>query len=163
MRAILVSWLIEVHLKYMLQTETLFITVNLIDRFCEVRNVERGEYQLVGVTAMLIACKYEEILVPKIEDFCDITDNTYNRENILKQEFQILHALNYDITFPTVFRFLERFHVVTQTSQETLFLAQYLTELCLIEASMNKWAPSRVACSALYLARKMLKHSYPWP
>jgi len=163
MRAILISWLVEVHLKYTLQAETLFITVNLVDRYCEVRQVPRSEYQLLGVTAMLIACKYEEIFVPKIEDFVDITDNTYTKEQILRQEFQILKALSYDITFPTVYRFLERFHTVSQASQETLFLAQYLTELCLIEVKMNKWVPSRVASSSLYLAKKMLRQPTPWP
>jgi len=84
MRAILVSWLIEVHLKYQLQPETLFITINLVDRYTQQCHVPRSEFQLVGVTAMLIACKYEEIYVPKIEDFVDITDNTYSKEQILK-------------------------------------------------------------------------------
>ena len=67
MRAILISWLIEVHLKYQLQPETLFITVNLIDRYCSTEKVPRSEYQLLGVTAMLIAAKYEEIYVPKVD------------------------------------------------------------------------------------------------
>ena len=75
----MISWLIEVHLKYALHPETLFITVNLVDRYCEREKVPRSEYQLLGVTAMLIACKYEEIYVPKIEDFVDITDNTYTK------------------------------------------------------------------------------------
>ena len=79
MRAILVSWLIEVHLKYGLHPETLYITVNLVDRYCERQVVARNEYQLLGVTAMLVACKYEEIWVPKIDDFVDITDNTYTK------------------------------------------------------------------------------------
>ena len=61
---------------------------------------------------MLIASKYEEIYVPKIEDFVDITDNTYTKQQILKQEFLILKHLNFEITFPTVYRFLERFHAL---------------------------------------------------
>ena len=80
MRQILVSWLIEVHLKFRLLPETLYVTVNLVDRYCEKVEVPRSEYQLLGVTAMLIACKYEEIFVPKIEDFVDITDNTYSHQ-----------------------------------------------------------------------------------
>ena len=42
-------------------------------------------------------------------------------------------------------------------------LACYLCELCLIEVKMNQFVPSRIACSALYLAKKMLKHDKPWP
>jgi len=44
MRAILISWLIEVHLKYSLKTETLYITVNLVDRYCQTQSINRSEY-----------------------------------------------------------------------------------------------------------------------
>jgi len=74
MRVILVEWLIEVHLKFKLLPETLFLTINLIDRYCMVKQVLRNEYQLLGVTAMLIASKYEEIYPPEIRDFVHITD-----------------------------------------------------------------------------------------
>jgi len=74
MRLILVEWLIEVHLKFKLLPETLFLTINLIDRYCMVKDVLKNEYQLLGVTAMLIASKYEEIYPPEIRDFVHITD-----------------------------------------------------------------------------------------
>ena len=57
MRATLVAWLVEVHLKFKLLPETLYITVNLIDRFCELNTVKRSEFQVIGVRAMLIASK----------------------------------------------------------------------------------------------------------
>ncbi len=66
MRAVLVSWLIEVHMKFKLLPETLFLTVNLIDRYTEKKQVSRTNYQLLGVTAMLIASKYEEIYAPEV-------------------------------------------------------------------------------------------------
>jgi len=124
--------------------------------------VPRSEYQLLGVTAMLIACKYEEIYCPKIEDFVDITDNTYTRGQILDQEFKILRALKFEITFPTIFRLLERYHQIVLGSKESLLLACYVSELCLIDVKMNKWAPSRIASSSLYLSMKMLKLPDPW-
>lgn len=83
MRMILVGWLIEVHLKFKLLPETLFLTVNLIDRYCEKKYVQRTNYQLLGVTAMLIASKYEEIYAPEIRDFVYITDKAYTKEQIL--------------------------------------------------------------------------------
>ncbi len=75
--------MVEVHLKFKLRSETLYITVNLLDRFCDFYKVKRSEYQLIGVTAMLIACKYEEIHVPALTDFVEITDNTYTKKQIL--------------------------------------------------------------------------------
>lgn len=72
--------MIEVHLKFKLLPETLYITVNLIDRYCALEHIPRNEYQLVGVTAMLIASKYHEINPPVVDDFTYITDNAYKRE-----------------------------------------------------------------------------------
>jgi hypothetical protein len=86
MRAILIDWLIEVHLKFKLLPETLFLTVNLIDRFLEKAVIQRTKLQLVGVTSMLIASKYEEIYAPEVRDFVYITDKAYSKEEILKME-----------------------------------------------------------------------------
>ena len=86
MRSILIDWLVEVHLKFKLVPESLYLTVNLIDRYLEREQVHRSKLQLVGVTAMLIACKYEEIYPPIVKDFVYITDNAYTKEEILEQE-----------------------------------------------------------------------------
>lgn len=83
MRAILVDWLIEVHYKFKLLPETLFITVRVIDRYLEKQLVQKSKLQLVGVTALLIASKYEEIYPPEVKDFVFITDNTYTKEDVL--------------------------------------------------------------------------------
>lgn len=97
MRSILIDWLIEVHLKFKLVPESLFLTVNLIDRFLEREQVNRQKLQLVGVTAMLIACKYEEIYPPIVKDFVYITDNAYTKEEILEMERKILQTLDFNI------------------------------------------------------------------
>lgn len=79
MRAILVDWLIEVHSKFKLQRETLFIAITIIDRFLEKIKVSKSKLQLVGVSALLIACKYEEIYPPEVKDFVYITDRAYTK------------------------------------------------------------------------------------
>ena len=83
MRSVLVDWLIEVHLKFKLLPETLYLTINLIDRYLSRVKVTRKRLQLVGVTSMLIASKYEEIYPPEIKDFVFVTDQAYNREDVL--------------------------------------------------------------------------------
>ena len=67
MRSILVDWLIEVHRKFELMPETLYLTLNIVDRFLSVKAVPRRELQLVGISSMLIASKYEEIWAPEVE------------------------------------------------------------------------------------------------
>ena len=79
MRAILVDWLIEVHHKFKLLPETMFITVSIIDRFLEKQLVSKLQLQLVGVTALMLACKYEEIYPPDVKDFVFITDGAYTK------------------------------------------------------------------------------------
>lgn len=75
MRAVLIDWIIDVHQKFELRENTLHITVNLIDRYLSRCTVHRRHLQLIGVSSMLIACKYEEIQPPKVSDFEYITLN----------------------------------------------------------------------------------------
>ena len=74
MRAILIDWIIDVHFKFKLKSDTLFLTVWLIDRYLSEKQMKRGRLQLLGVTSMLISCKYEEIYSPEVFDFVYITE-----------------------------------------------------------------------------------------
>ena len=82
MRSILVDWLIEVHLKFKLVPETLYLTVNLIDRYLERAEVSRAKLQLVGVSCLLVASKYEEIYPPELRDLVYICDRAYTRQDV---------------------------------------------------------------------------------
>ena len=78
MRTILIDWLVDVHKKFKLRSETLFLSINILDRFLEKKEILRSELQLAGVCSMFIASKYEEIISPEISDFAYITDKAYN-------------------------------------------------------------------------------------
>lgn len=157
MRAILVDWLIDVHLKFKLLPETFYMTINLIDRFLGISPVTRQKLQLVGVSAMLIASKYEEIYPPEVKDFEYVTDRAYSREEILDMEGRILSSLNFNLTTPSAYRFLERYAKVASFDDKSFQLARYLLELSLIEYKMIKYNPSNLACSAIYLVNKIQK------
>lgn len=79
MRAILIDWLVDVHLKFKLLPETLYLTINMIDRYLAKEVITRRKLQLVGIAAMLISSKYEEIYPPEIKDFTYITDRAYTK------------------------------------------------------------------------------------
>merc|ERR1719159_1805584 len=108
MRAILIDWLVEVHMKYRLRHETLFLTVNIIDRYLAHVPVMRRRLQLVGVVAMFVAAKFEEIYPPKVQDFVYITDNAYTKDEVLATECQLLQALSFQLVVPTPSSFLDR-------------------------------------------------------
>ena len=106
MRGILVDWIIEVHLRFKLKPETLFLTVNIIDRYLEKTQIMRTRLQLVAVAALLLATKYEEIHVPELRDFVFITDNAYSKKEILEMEKSILITLEFSLNIHSSYRFL---------------------------------------------------------
>ena len=108
MRGILVDWLVEVAEEYKLSQENLYLSTNYVDRFLSVMPVLRGRLQLVGVTCMLIASKYEEIFAPQVEDFVYITDSTYSAAEVLQMEVTVLNALRFNLTAVTPYCFLKR-------------------------------------------------------
>lgn len=155
MREILVDWLVEVHLKFKLRPETLFLTVNLIDRFLERRAVSRTKLQLVGCTAMLIASKYEEIYAPEVRDFVYISDKAYTRDQILAMESIMLNTLGFHVTVPSILRFCERFSKVGRLDEKTTAFAKYLIELTLQDYKFLKYLPSQIGAAAVQLAMKI--------
>jgi hypothetical protein len=163
MRSILIDWLVDVHLKFKLFPETLYLTVNLIDRYLEIEQVNRQYLQLIGVTAMLIASKYEEIYAPEIRDFVYVTDKAYTRDDILRKEYHILTTLDFDVTFTSSFRFLERYCKLNKSDEFTFNLSRYLIELALVDYKMLKYSPSMLAAGALFLSNKIFKKEVAWP
>ncbi|KAH7435034.1 hypothetical protein KP509_06G046300 [Ceratopteris richardii] len=157
MRAVLVDWLIEVHYKFKLMPETLFLTTNIIDRYLALKSVERKSLQLVGMTAMLIASKYEEIWAPEIKDLILISDNAYTRQQVLDMEKVMLNVLRFNLCVPTPYVFLVRFLKAAGSDRQMSLLSFYFVELCLVDYTMIAYVPSLLAAAAVYLARNTLK------
>ncbi|XP_044460951.1 G2/mitotic-specific cyclin-2-like [Mangifera indica] len=153
MRAILVDWLIEVHDKFDLMHETLFLTINLIDRFLSQQTVVRKKLQLVGLVAMLLACKYEEVSVPVVGDLILISDKAYNRKEVLEMESLMLNTLQFNMSVPTPYVFIRRFLKAAQSDNKMEMLSFFLVELSLVECEMLKFPPSLLAAAAIYAAQ----------
>ncbi|XP_075049601.1 G2/mitotic-specific cyclin-B1-like isoform X2 [Mixophyes fleayi] len=123
MRAILVDWLVQVHLKFKLLQETMFMTVAIMDQFLQVNPVPKRLLQLVGVTSMFIACKYEELFPPQIYDFAYVTNDSYTTAQIRNMEIQILTVLKYKIGRPLPLHFLRRASKVGETPTLQYYMA----------------------------------------
>jgi len=158
MRAVLVDWLIQVHQQFNLLQETLYLTIAVLDRFLQVYagKVERKQLQLVGVAAMFIASKYEEMYAPEIGDFVYITDRAYTESQIREMEMRILDTLGFDLGRPLPLHFLRRNSKAGNVDALTHTMAKYIMELTLVEYKMAHWKPSLVAASALALSLKVL-------
>lgn len=162
MRAILIDWLVEVHHKFDLRDETLFLTVNLIDRFLAQQAVVRKKLQLVGLVAMLLACKYEEVSVPVVEDLVFISDKAYSRKEVLEMERLMLNTLQFNMSVPTPYVFMRRYLKAAQSDRKLELLSFFLIELCLVEYEMLKFSPSFLAAATIYTAQCTLFGFKQW-
>ncbi|AED90976.1 unnamed protein product [Arabidopsis thaliana] len=162
MRAILIDWLLEVHIKFELNLETLYLTVNIIDRFLSVKAVPKRELQLVGISALLIASKYEEIWPPQVNDLVYVTDNAYSSRQILVMEKAILGNLEWYLTVPTQYVFLVRFIKASMSDPEMENMVHFLAELGMMHYDTLTFCPSMLAASAVYTARCSLNKSPAW-
>mmetsp|Transcript_11938 Transcript_11938/g.25856 ORF Transcript_11938/g.25856 Transcript_11938/m.25856 type:complete len:375 (+) Transcript_11938:242-1366(+) len=154
MRSILVDWLVEVHLKFKLVPETLYLTVNIIDRYLAKREVSRPELQLVGVTALLIASKYEEIYPPELRDLVYICDRAYSKLEILGMEENILNELGHQITIPSAHLFLVRYLKAAHADKKIVQLSCFILDGTLQSYNMLHYLPSQLAAAAVFIARR---------
>jgi len=159
MRSVLIDWLIQVHLKFHLLQETMYLCVQIIDAYLMAVDVPKMQLQLVGVTAMFVASKYEEMYVPAIDDFVYMTDNTYTKAEIRTMEIAILKQLDFMFCKPFPLHFLRRFSKAGQADPKQHTLAKYFMELSLHCAEFSPMDPSYLAACSLALSFKLLKGS----
>jgi hypothetical protein len=135
--------------------ETIFSTVSIIDRYlCKAPPVRRSKYQLVGVTALLIAAKCQEIEEPTTRELSYMTNTAYSQDEIVKMEATISTTLDFKFLVPTVYTFLPRYLAASRTDSQVENIVFYLAERSLQEYSMLKYPPSMIAASAILISRK---------
>lgn len=157
MRSILVDWLVDVNIKFRMLPQSLFMTVALIDRFLAAKEVSRQRLQLVGVTALMIIGKYEEIYPPLLKDYVAVCDNAYTKEEILAMESEILSALNFELNKTCSFVFLEYFRQKHPLDDRAFVFCRYLLENALLDVSYLRFNNHILAAGAIFLVNKIFK------
>ena len=184
MRAVLVDWLVEVQVQFKLlqvcwspivnkrnnagdlikcyickMQETLFSTISIVDRFLAVEGltITRSKLQLVGVAAMFLASKVEEVYAPACSDFVYITDNAYTEDAIKQMEMKILQTLKFNLFEPLSLHFLRRFSKAGDVDVLQHSLAKFAIELALVEYDLVPIPGSKLAASALCLSLMLLE------
>lgn len=140
------------------------MTVFLIDRFLSLKMIRKNQLHILGVASLLISTKYEEIYPPELKDLLSVSENKFTRGEVLAMERDILMTLQFDVTHPSAYRFLERFRRLTSVANDSriFFLAQYIQEISLLDASLLDYKPSEIAGASLILAVKCLKRMHVW-
>ncbi|KAK7514254.1 cyclin-like protein [Phyllosticta citriasiana] len=157
MRSVLMDWLVQVHHRFTLLPETLFLAVNYVDRFLSCKVVSLGKLQLVGATAIFVAAKYEEINCPSVSEIVYMVDGGYTVDEILKAERFMLSMLQFELGWPGPMSFLRRISKADDYDLETRTLAKYFLEITIMDERFVGCPPSFTAAGAHCLARIMLK------
>ena len=156
MRSVLMDWVIQVHTRFGLLPETLFLTVNYIDRFLSAKIVSLGKLQLVGATALFLAAKYEEINCPSVQEIAYMVDHGYTVEEILKAERFMLSMLNFEMGWPGPMSFLRRISKADDYDLESRTLSKYLLEVTIMDERFVASPASYLAAGAHCLSRLIL-------
>lgn len=161
MRGTLIDWIIEVHLKFELCTETLYLCINIMDRFLSLKEISRSKYQLLGITSLWISSKYEEVYLPELSEFIDICANAYSKEEFIKMERLLLETLEFNLTVCTNITFLnEYFHYFKDLNIQ--YSCYYLSELSFLEPKLLSLKPSLLSSCFLFLSLKFFKNLEFW-
>eukprot|EP01112_Ceratiomyxa_fruticulosa_P000509 TRINITY_DN10465_c0_g1_i1.p1 TRINITY_DN10465_c0_g1~~TRINITY_DN10465_c0_g1_i1.p1 ORF type:complete len:427 (-),score=44.55 TRINITY_DN10465_c0_g1_i1:526-1806(-) len=157
MRSILVDWIAEVSEEFDLNPQTLFLSVQYLDRYLSSSLVPRTLLQLLGATCLFVAAKYEEISVPSVSEMVYISDHSCTREDILGMEKKLLNLLHFQLSYATSWEYLHKYldtlkFIPTRLFHTLRLLSCYLLELSLLDYSLSLQLPSLVAASVLSLA-----------
>ncbi|KAL2266269.1 hypothetical protein VTJ83DRAFT_5621 [Remersonia thermophila] len=156
MRSVLMDWLVQVHHRFCLLPETLFLTVNCIDRFLSVKVVSLGKLQLVGATALFVAAKYEEINCPSVQEIVYMVDSGYSADEILKAERFMLSMLHFEMGWPGPMSFLRRISKADDYDLDTRTMAKYFLEITIMDERFVSCPPSYLAAGAHCISRLFL-------
>jgi len=173
MRIILLDWLINCGMKLELRNETMFLGVAILDSYIDICNtpskrkhflktrdinltyVTKANLQVTGLTAFVIASKYEEVTFPILEDWRYLSDHSVSCEDIKSQELKMLHVLDFKINFPIPLTFLRRFSSAARADARQHRIARYFLETMFYDKKLSKLLPSEKAAVAIYLSLKM--------
>ena len=155
-RAILIDWLVNVHLFMNFSDECLFLSVKIVDSFLsKVHSFHKSKLQLLGLVAILLSSKFIESCHPYMEDLCSLCDNAYTEKEIRFFEREVLKTLDYSIEQDPIVNFFDMLCLIFKFNLNEYYMGKYLLELTLLDSSFYKYRRTLLAFSAVYIVMKM--------
>ena len=156
-RGVVIEWLSYVNYFFNKSNETLFMCINIMDRYTSKKKISLDIYQLVGISSFLIASKYEDTDSPSIDKLIYISKYIYTHNDIVSMEKDILKTLNFDIFSVSSFHFFSYFYIISEINNKKLFhLGQLILEICLLNIEIMSYNQSLIALGAFLIAKKCL-------
>ena len=162
-RSIIYHWLVKNNHKWKLKDDTIYMAMNIMDRYISQYKSKNLEFQLIAISSYLIASKYEDIYPPYIDELSQICNYIYSNDDIIKKEYEILSGLNFDVLYNSSYKFLTFLHsVVDNQNMKLLYLAQFILEISLDNLDILEYSQSERALAALLISKKILGIKITW-
>ena len=156
-RCFIFHWLLVNNQKWKLKEESVYLAMNIMDRYVSKVKITNNEYQLIAITSYFIATKYEDIYPPNLNTLLRLCKNGYSNDEVLETEYKILKELKFDILYNSSYKFLKFLFTVSNYQDLKIFyLAQFLLELGIESIEFLSHSPCSRAVSALLVAKKLM-------
>ena len=162
MRATVIDWLVDVHRKGKMHSETLYLTVNLIDQYLTANDLDKSKLQRLGCAALLIAAKNFELYPPSIRDLVKVADRSFTTTALSRMESVVLGVVGFRVDSVLPSMFLKRFLRIVEPDGKLLMLAHFLCETSIIDAEFIGMLPSKIAAAIILLALTLLRGPGQW-
>ena len=151
MRCILIDWLISLQDKFFTNIKTLFLTINLIDRYLSKFLILRTKFQLLGVTALFISMKYEEMYMKNINEFVNLTAQAFNKNEILDMENVLIDLVDFNLDLPLSIDFFGVLSLIYRFDKKEYKFGSFLLEAFLLDIESCKYKQSEIGLAACYV------------
>lgn len=163
MRATVVDWIVDVHCKLRMHTETLYLAVNLIDQYLTHNNIDKGKFQRLACAAILIAAKNLEIYPPSVRKLVKLADQSFTEVALTRMEKTLLSAVGFRVDRVLPCTFLKRFLRLTESDNLKLsMLAHFLCDTSILDVEFIGMMPSKLAAAIVCLSVTLLRGAGQW-
>ena len=152
MRSTVIDWIAEVHLKSKMHTDTLYLTVRLIDLYLSKIDLDKSQYQRLGCAAMLIASKNLEMHPTAVENLVELADHSFTTQELIEMESSLFNCVNFHVDQILPSMFLKRYLRLILPDNEITMLSYYICETSLLYPDYIGITPSRLAAASILLA-----------
>ncbi|KAI9229803.1 MAG: cyclin-like protein [Piptocephalis tieghemiana] len=153
MRMVLIQWMIEVHEHLKLRESSLYLAVNMVDRFLSVRTATPSRLQLLGTTALFTASAYHWFNGPYVHEYLHLCQHAYSKRELFKAQRYILDSIDWELNVPHILPFLLRGSRAERACLHVRAISLYLSQVALVHPPLMAYPPSQLAASCLWLAR----------
>lgn len=162
MRSTIIDWIVEVHMKSRMHTDTLYLTIRLIDLYLSSKDLDKSKFQMLSCAALLIASKNLESTPFSVESLVECAGTSFTSQELIDMEFSLFHCVKYHIDFILPSMFLKRYLRLILPDMSVSMLSYYICETSMLYPEFIGVTPSRLAAASIYLSLIIHGHSSTW-